>query len=1331
MAGERTLRIGDVVYFSLHTEGQGRRIWTSSVEQVPNFQLVEESQVLEPVLALFRLDSDLPAGTDLKPGSVVKLFHLLTSMYVYGEGGPAVIEAKFVESQATELTFYVATPRGDLGDMVLDGDLVSISTTATPVYSLEKDLWFTVGRSAVFNMHRYLPSGVPDSAIKHGFPFKLHNDGFYLSVEPNFSRSDEFKLIKAKRKAEYLANEEITYPEYQGKLKADLTTDAANGNNYWVAEKENRLEGGRVEPGQGVFIRHVASGKYLQADLTLAGRESAVLWGLGTSEEGKHGFLAGETAWVALQNRLISLRPSSALKSIRSQLFRTSCRSPFLRECLSPQPCSGLQTPLTFTLELPSPQLQMTVLAYSQYRFILPKLRLALQHFTELPDASSILKSMIPSLAMRSLNLSTIEMDFAAGIAADLQIVTELLRCWVLAKIIKKKKQYSKLIKELEVMETLHGRLQNLFYFERVVQCIFSRQDLLIKMANSALVPFCDVFQWAVKSHPPKDSTRIFWCEVFLSSPLPMNTYPEFITLNFLCHHLLDNLQTPILFKNLHGLKRDDHFIIRFEKEGNNFVANSFGNVHKMEDLIENLSGFVATTVELAAELCVMSKMKQEIVVGMGLDVQSAVELFEVFAPSIRVQQSVLYFIAKVHVPTCSPYSPVSKLASSSLLLSSAFLTSEDQRRAQDITYFIAPKSPISPLIPQVLAFWLRTKHETTEDPTTWYYNSSVYIRMAAKLIDYRAVSDMFTGAALLGAIAMARLVLGEEVPALGERFPSMATSKFRTETEKQRVIDFTLELVQVYQSWKLVRVVGMLQPELFPPVKKAKIEEVVRYFGNESIWQRHYDGNRGDIEGLFSEKGLLSRAFQALIESPNINIVSFIDLLEKRGFRGHLSPAEMAAIKCKEQDFPSYVASYLSSLYNEAPFQPYRFYLNSIQDSLLSTIELSREQNDQVTGLRAYTQALETLADFMVFLKGKNLTSFQLFLQKAGFIRTLERMWVYCDTVNEDEEQGSVQLKTLTMELTYGYCNENAVNREEVKLLLAKHDLFPEYPQYISLLRQLKLLEPEIACHIARKLVARVKPMKHYILALQRLLEDPYCLSACLSGVIDCFLHIEGPKLSGPQWEVLIIFIQAVSPTHRMRLFAPVLAKWYEADQPQIRREGAALLTYTNETVLDIFHQGLQATVSHVSQLNQRPAEVLATRLKSFSLDEKAVRDRNFDGLENDLNYVMELLWQRDGGVLELVESWMPRITLQNLLSQFAQLYLLLDPETTPHSDLERLYKVINKYVWSTDDPQTEENQALFKSVMAKGLPEPRQDNQSDAGMKIEDMLPLTNVVD
>ena len=1331
MAGEQALHIGDVVYFSLSSEGEERKIWTSAIEQVPNFQLVAETKVSEPVLALFRLESEEAPGTPLKPGAPVKLFHLLTGLYVYADGGPAVLEAKFISSPATELSFYVATARGNLGATVLDGDLVSISTQNSPVFSLGIDLWFMVGHVAVFKVHRYQDYRTPGDALRCGFPVKFNSNGYFLSVQPNYSRSDELRLSKNMRKADFLLTAELNYPEYQGKLKADLTTDAVDGNNYWVIEKENRLEGGVVQPGQGVFVRHVGSGKYLLADLSLGERGEAPFWGLGAQEEPKSLFLAGEKVWIGFQSRLISLRPSSSLKSLRSQLFQASHSS--VRESLSPQPASGLPSPLTFTLELPTPKLQTTLLAYSLYRFVLPKLRLSLQHFLALPDPAAALKQINPSLGLRSLNLSTIEMDYAAGVAADFQIVTELLRCWVLGKLIKKKKkQFAALMKELEFLETLLCRLQNLFYFQRVVEGIFRRRDLLIKMANCALAPFCDVFQWAIKSHPPQDSDRIFWSEVFLSSPLPMNTYPEFITLNFFCHHLLDNLQTPILFKDLHGLKRDDHFIIRFEKEGNNFVASSFGNVHSMEEMIENLSGFVATTVEIAAELCVLSKFKQEIVVGMGLEVQSAMELFELFAPSIRVQLSLLYFMGKVHIPACSPYTPASKLASSSLLLSSSFACSDPLARIQDFYYFTTPNSPLFPLIPRLASFWLRTKHETTEDPTTWYYNSAVYIRFAAKLIDHRCVSDIFVGAAVLGALAVAEFVLGEAVPALEGRFPAMADSKFRTETEKQRVVDFTLELIQVYQSWKLVRVVGELNPQLFPPVKVGRIEEMVQLFDLKSVWKRHHEANRSEIEGLFSEKGVLSRSYQALMESADVNILSFLNLLSKIGFQGRLSPHQLSAIRSKEADFPTYVANYLSNLYDEAPFQPYRFYIRSIQDNLLSTIELAREQNDQVTGLRSYLEALETLADFMVFLKGKNLQSFQMFLGKAGFGELLERMWMYCDAVSEDEEQQSVHLKSLTIELTNFYCLSNPSHQAEVKSLLVRHDLLPDFPQYLSLLRQLQLLKPETASHIARKLIARLKPMKHYILALQVLVEDPYCLSACLPGVIEhCFLRFEGASLSGPLWEVLIVFIQAVPAVHRVRLFAPVLSKWYEADTTQIRREGAALLTYTNDTVLDIFHHGLQATVSHVSQLSQRPAEILAARLKSFAQDAKSVRDRNFDQLENDLNYVLELLWQRNGGVLELVGGWMPRITLQNLLSQLAQLYLLLSPADTPHADLESLYNVVYKYVWNTDDSQTDEDQARFKEVMAKGLPEARQDNQSDAGIRIEDMQPLTRVID
>lgn len=1333
MAGEQALHMGDVVYFSLSSEGEERKIWTSAIEQVPNFQLVEEEKVTEPVLALFRLESQEPAGRILKPGASVKLFHLLTGLYVYADGGPAVLEAKFISSPATELSFSVATPRGDLGDYVLDGDLVAISTGNSPVYSLGKDLWFMVGRSAVFKLHRYQAYNVPESAVLCGFPVKFNANGYFLSVSPNYDRSEEFKLKKRERKADFLMNSELNYPEYQGKLKADLNTDAVDGNNYWVIERENRLKGGVVQPGHAVFVRHVASGKYLQADLSLGEREKALFWGLGAQEEAKSLFLAGEKAWIGYENRLISLRPCSSLKSLRSQLFQSCPQFVPLRESLSPQPLSGLQSPLTFTLELPAPKLQTTLLAYSLYRFVLPKLRLSLQHFPALPDPAAALKQLSPSLGLRSLNLSTIEMDYAAAVAADFQIVTELLRCWMLAKLIKKKKkQFAGLMKELEFLETLHCRLQNLFFFQRVVEGLFRRQDLLIKMANSALAPFCDVFQWAIKSHPPKDSDRIFWSEVFLSSPLPMNTYPEFISLNFFCHHLLDNLKTPILFKDLHGLKRDDLFIIRFEKEGNNFVANSFGNVHSVAELIENLSGFVATTVELAAEMCVLTKFKQEIVQGMGLDVQSAMELFEVFAPSIRVQLSLLYFIGKVHISSLSPYTPASKLASSCLLPSSAFNCADSLQRTQDFYYFTALNSPLFPLIPRLAAFWLQKKHETTEDPTTWYYNSANYIRFASKLIDFRCVSDIFVGSAVLGAIAVAEFVLGEAVPALADRFPAMTASKFRTETEKQRVVDFTLELIQVYHSWKLVRVLGELKPQLFPPVQKGKIEEIVQLFDLKSVWKRHYEANVSEMERLFSEKGVLSRSYEALMESPDVNILSFLDLLGRLGFRGHLSLAELSEIRSKEANFPAFVSTYLSNVYEEVPFQPYRFYLRSIRDSVLSPIQLSREQNDQVTGLRSYLEAMETLADFMGFLKGKNLQSFQMFLEKESFEEMLERMWMYCDAVSEDEEQQSVQLKSLTLELTSFYCESSPSHQEAVKQLLQRHDLLPDFPQYLSLLRQLQLLQPEVAGHIARKLISRMKPMKHYILALQKLVEDPYCLSASLTGVIEqCFLRFEGESLSGPLWEVLIVFIQAVPAAHRVRLFAPVLAKWYEADTTQIRREGAALLTYTNDTVLDIFHQGLQATVSHVSQLNQRPADVLAGRLKSFSQDAKSVRDRNFDQLENDLNYVLELLWQRNGGVLELVGGWMPRITLQNLLSQLAQLYLLLDPADTPHADLERLYHVIHKYVWNTDDPQSDEDQARFKEVMAKGLPEPRQDNQSDAGIRIEDMLPLTRVID
>ena len=413
------------------------------------------------------------------------------------------------------------------------------------------------------------------------------------------------------------------------------------------------------------------------------------------------------------------------------------------------------------------------------------------------------------------------------------------------------------------------------------------------------------------------------------------------------------------------------------------------------------------------------------------------------------------------------------------------------------------------------------------------------------------------------------------------------------------------------------------------------------------------------------------------------------IHLFQNTSYASQGNPSEYLDLIDNEIDMANCLLRFFSQLTDETAFQDYKPYVDAVQNIYVSPYQL--ETGSTVTSLAEYISALESLADFMQSL-GESLANFQGFLERADFLSELERMWRYSAAIGPQfaEEPNKVKLRTLTFELSRLYAQGSGTHRTDLLQMMSERDFYPEYPDYLRLLMDLRVLKAgkQTAINLTRAILK--SPKMRSVSAIKELLGNAAMKSQTIFTVIDCFQKKE--TLSEIEWEVLALVSKFIPVDMRLVFLSKMSDKW-STETVNIWKAGAFLMIYASTPSHHLFTESLSAITASLDSINTMDAKVILSHFNPR---------RCTEDLNHEVLYALELLFERDIGVVSLLKAWQDTVPLSELVKALAHFYLTM----AEMLDLNSLKSALAEYAKACSEKLTPEETDMLERVAASKDP-------------------------
>lgn len=1255
MAGSEEVGVGDWVY--LCKEGQ---VMVFQAEKRSPWELVSPETLRDLDLALFRVTSEDSSelGKPLGRESKISLQHSVSQHWLCLANSQIQLQP-----QCCSLLLEAHEEWA-----IRDKDCVSLVVEDCRVSDLQ------LGRYAAFDA---------SEALHYGQPFRLHAGALYLSVQPLFSHSNRIAIREEDQREDFTSPPDaLVYPEYYGDLQADMTNNAEDWNNWWAAERPERLKGGLVSAGEGVLLRHIGSGGYLERDGGIERREKAAEW-VFASESGSEVPFHAAITLSGKDFPGLGLDKAPTPATFQALLFLPHCVSTkqHFRLPLSPT-CQPLST---VSLRPLPPSNQSSLLHLAALQPIFARLRSLLQNVIRIPEASAVLQAYEAEISLLQAVKAVQRQESCAVIAADLQIINELLRLWGLMKITAGLFPFP--VKKMECCQALLALIGSLAGSPYVAAAVFARRALLNPLISVAPFSVAKLLRCSLAFPLPLICDHLHWVQVFTSLSQELNSYGRYIHLSAFVYRLLATLPLTVQLQTLPVLKLGEEFVLRIQKVEAGCAVWSFGVLRPMEEVGEKLSLFVCSMLQLAAVLSLHSPHKEQIEAGMGLQPDRLVDAFADAHEKPLVQVGILSYLTIVHVPALAGHEfPLARLLDGVLVNETVFLEAAlALEQIRSIDSFTQKESQLQHLVRFEANFWLcELLSQEKGQSRSWYLLLTAHLSFLAQLVNYRCVSDVFT----VLTFECVQAVLRDLIIA-ADANPAKAAENA---SEKTEFLVQILDYIETVQLWRLFRVTQELIVASEFTLSEGLVGSLLSTLTGVSVMRRYMEG----VEGRKDPDSPLLQAMSILVSSPDKDTVGLLVCLAQTfPVLGQARAAKLQRLIYREEKETEWVEGFLKTASDESLSLPFLLMVKPLmtyQDYLGSAD--SKETGELIA-------SMESLYDIMDTLTEANLRNFQELLHQANFLHHLDKLWIRADGLKDTEAVEGVDLISLVLDVTKIYCKGSEEGKEEARDMMADHCCFLDYPQYLSLLNEIGVLREDLVPGLAEMLVDQslATGLKRPILALEVLLGVKECLPACLIAVSKRLLGSLEPTAA--HWEILITVARATPPSFRLRLFGPLLSLWYDLDPSQIRREGAAVLIYASDTRSPFFHNGLSETISHLEQV--LTAQHLSEAHLKICGNVRLQRGRNNEHCGSDLLYVLELLWHSTAGLIVQIPGWMTKISLQDLMVGLARLYMSLPVVDVLNEQLNLLVNVLRLYTLKTDDKLQDEDRDLLLTACLK----------------------------
>lgn len=1200
-----------------------------------HFELDYKSAIKNPISCLFKIEAeDTTVNSALKgqvvlPGAAIGLVYFLTEKRVSWMNKGLVREIQLPDEEPEEgeetetLTFslLVATQRPSMGSGVVDKDLVTVRVNGRTV---GHDLKVRQDEGGKWIIHRFEAYSTEESELRFGRPYKIKaSNGFFLSLLPNFKNSKALFIPEDQQSKDALEKAD-NFPEYCEELRADLSSDKNDVNSVWIIENNDCFIGGVIHSGEQFFLKHLGSNKYLCGDMTLAAKDQAKpLKFLSTVDEGS--LVYSEPAeMITSEETIVSLDVTPTYQLCKAQLFKeflTSLpRTTVLRHGLQGALTESATETLKFEVNYMSSKECYDLIYLVMQISPIVKLRIALQHASVFREQ---LESLLEKIDLDSLTLegdSNLNLGNALG---DFQFPYELLRIHCL--ILKYNEDTSS---TLSFTEDIYALLSYWQYFEGVKRSLLHNKETFLTFLSARPCDFAEVLQWGFQTYPLDDDSRRYWLEVIAR--------PDFTHLSLfdLTHQGIAFLFSEIIERLPPRVRFD--WLIGDEKLETCLDGETLEGFPTMETVTRDKA--IAFVYAFASHLAHNQALKQ--VMADKLCLTTATVLANYRSASNALEQfSFLNYIA--NVATVEECGPMTISDFTEKVFVSRVQLSQIPSRPADWFFFPSPDSPLRELVKDELYFWLLNSHASNPDIDYFLKLSRIHLNFAEQLIEHYAVSDIFVASILLSAAALARTVFRQPIEGFTNRFPNLDDAIDSLVYYEKNYIQNFLELVDTYQRWKKLKIMQLLATKGSTIVTQTEVKAYLSEFTLSAIVAKYAkgadletDSHSPDLSG--ERMSPLLKALNTLVDHPLCQLEGLlIYIFKETHYHCKRQPQYILELIDREADMSRYLCQHLQSLVEITPYSDLLAAVENLSVLHISSFELERNPASDVKGfepfmirLRVFVKIVHSFAN----IQEANDSLRTLLLQKLNFERILENMWFLCTAIGPafSEDRLYIEFRKLIFSLTRFFMTKNQLNRKKVLSIFPVSAFFPDYPEYILLLRELGILESSQNCsRLAQAILsfAGTSEARRSVLALKEMLRDSKICSEVVLTLISSFRMSTKETLTGAEWEILALICTYIPRNERSDLLKNTVEKLVVNPEFVIKKEIVILLIASEEELEDCAAEALDVLEPFFNTLLEKSAEQICQVFSALS----DVSERNAESTSDDTAFILETIWSPD----------------------------------------------------------------------------------------------------